>query len=308
MPQRRIADLSTFPAVMTPRDWAMLGLLALIWAGSFLFVAVAVAELPPLTIVLTRVALGALCLNLALPALGLAMPRDPRLWRDFMILGAINNVVPFGLITWGQTEIGAGLAAILNATTPMFAVLVTRLFTNDPPGGRHRLAGLVVGFAGVVVMIGPAALSGLKAGLLGQLAVVGAAVSYAIAGLHMRRLKGEPAMRVACGQVTASTLIMAVLVAVIDQPWTLALPSATVLGALAALGVVSTAVAYYLYFAVMQRAGAVNASLVTFLIPPVAVLLGVLVLDERLDPRQVAGMALIMAGLVVLDGRMLHQR
>ncbi len=287
-------------------DWCLLLALSVLWGGSFLFVGIAVRDLPPFTIVLLRVAIAALALNLALRAAGIALPRDGASWRAFLGMGLLNNAIPFSLIVWGQTHIASGLAAILNATTPLFTVLVAHCLTADDRLTRARLAGLLIGFAGVVVLIGPEALRGLGGDVLAQCAVLGAACSYAFAGVFGRRFKrmGIPPLATAAGQVTASSLLLLPLVLLVDRPWTLTLPGATVWGALIGLALLSTALAYVLYFRILAAAGAVNLLLVTFLIPPSAILLGAIVLRETLQATDLLGMALIGGGLVAIDGRL----
>jgi drug/metabolite transporter (DMT)-like permease len=233
------------------------------------------------------------------------LPPDKRAWAAFVGMGILNNVIPFCLIVWGQGHIGSGLASILNATTPLFTVIVAHYWTEDERLTGPRLAGVVVGFVGVAVMIGAAAMAALDKSILAQLAVLGAALSYGFSGVFGRRFKtmGIPPLATAAGQVTASSAILLPLALVVDRPWTLSLPSTGALLSLAALGLVSTAFAYLIFFRLLARAGATNVGLVTFLIPVSAILLGVLILGETLAARHGAGMALIAAGLLLIDGR-----
>jgi len=294
------------PHVMTAAEWGLLFALAAVWAGSFIFVEVALTELPPMSIVLARVGIAALALTpviLLWPnARNGALP-----WRDFAIMSVLNNIIPFALIFWGQTQITASLAAILNATTPVFTVLLAHWLTADERLTANRLAGVVIGVGGVAVMIGPAALDGLDVHLAGQVAVLAAAVSYALAGIFGRRLRQVPAMSAAWGQVTMSTLMFLPVVLLVDRPWRLDLPGVETWVALIGLGTVSTALAYGLYFRLLATAGATNLLLVTLLIPPGAVTLGVLVLGEAVAAREVAGMAVIGLSLLVIDGRLLRR-
>ena len=293
---------------MTSPEWAMLIVLSVLWGGSFFFTGVALMELPPLTIVLLRVALAAVILNSALSALGLWMPRDGRVWAAFFGMGLLNTAAPFCLIVWGQSHIASGLAAILNATTPFSTVIVAHFMTADEKMTGKRLAGVLLGLLGIVLMIGPEALKGLGANVLAQCAVLTAAVSYALAGVFGRRFKrmGVAPMVTATGQVTASTLMLLPVALLEDRPWTLTMPSLPVWGAVVGLAALSTAVAYILYFRILASAGATNLLLVTFLIPVSAILLGSLALGERLDPKHFLGMALIGAGLAAIDGRLLR--
>ena len=287
-------------------DWSLLVALSILWGGSFFFVGIAVRELPPLTIVAMRVALAALALGGLLRILGLPMPRDRRTWAAFFGMGALNNLVPFCLIVWGQTQIASGVASILNATTPLFGVLVAHVLTKDEKMTGNRLAGVLVGFAGVAVMIGPATLAGLGNALLPQLAVLGAALSYSFAGIFGRRFKsmGVSPLVTATGQVTASTLLLLPVALLADRPWTLPMPSAAAWGAVIGIALLSTALAYVIFFRVLASAGATNLMLVTFLIPVSAILLGGLFLGERLAVRHGIGIALIAGGLAAIDGRL----
>ncbi|KQP25000.1 ABC transporter permease [Methylobacterium sp. Leaf102] len=297
------------PAVnhtMSAPEWAMLLCLSVLWGGSFFFTQVALEALPPVTLVTLRVGLAALILNAVVPLSGLAMPRGARVWSAFLGMGLLNNAVPFCLIVWGQTHIASGLAAILNATTPLFTVVAAHFLTADERMTGSRMAGGLVGLAGVAVMVGPAVLAGLGADLLAQVAVLGAALSYACAGLFGRRFRrmGIPPLATAAGQVSASTLILVPIALVVDRPWTLPMPGAAVVGAVVGIAALSTALAYVLYFRILATAGATNLLLVTFLIPVSAILLGAVVLGERLDPRHIVGMALIGCGLAAIDGRL----
>ncbi len=291
---------------MGPAEWGQLLALALLWAGSFFFYKVLVTALPPFTIVFGRVLIAAVLLDLAILLRGGRLPRVARLWASFAVMGLINNLVPFSLIVLGETRISSGLASILNATTPMFTVLAAQAFTADEKLDAAKVAGLALGFVGVALLVGPAALSGLAGGdAWGEVAVLGAALSYGLAGVFGRRFRGLPPLTVASAQLSASAVLTLPLCLAVDRPWTLPAPGIAVWAALLALAVVSTALAYVLFFRILARAGATNVSLVTLLVPVGAVLLGAAALDERLAPSAWAGMALIGMGLACLDGRML---
>jgi drug/metabolite transporter (DMT)-like permease len=293
---------------MNATEWALLLVLAVLWGGSFFFGKVALAIFPALTLVALRTGLAALALLVFLTLRGIALPLSLAAWRRYLVMGLLNNALPFALINWGQTQIDSGLAAILNATTPLFTVLLAHLVTTDERLTRNRIAGVVLGFAGVVVMIGPAALRGLGLVGLGKLAVVGAAASYACAGLYGRRLALLPPVANACGMLVASSLVMLAIALLVDGPagfaagLTAGLP---IWGAVAGLALLSTALAYIVYFRLLATAGATNLLLVTFLIPVSALLLGGLALGERPDGTAFAGMALIFLGLAAVDGRVL---
>ncbi len=288
-------------------EWTLLLILSVLWGGSFFFVGVAVKALPPFTLVVLRVGLAAVALNLIMRAMGLRMPREGRIWRAFFGMGLLNNVIPFCLIVWGQTHIASGLASIFNATTPLFTVIVAHFLTKDEKFSGGRLGGILVGFAGVAVIIGLDSLHSLGTNTLAQFAVLGAALSYAFAGVFGRRFgrMGVAPMVTATGQVTASTILLAPLALVVDKPWTLAMPDLPVWLAVIGLALVSTALAYIIYFRILATAGATNLLLVTFLIPVSAIILGALFLGEQLALKDFAGMGLICLGLAAIDGRML---
>lgn len=292
------------PQRMSGSDWLALAVLSILWGGTFLFAKIAVAEVPPMTLVLARVALAAATLLIVLRVMGVPFPGTTTTWGAFFGMGLLNNVIPFSLIFLGQTQIGAGLAAIFNATTPIFTVIVLHLFTRDEKATPAKAAGVFLGFLGVVLLVGPDVLvAGLGAAVLAQVAILGAALSYGFALLWGRRFRGTPPVVSAAGQLCASTTMMLPVALLVDRPWTLAPPSTTALLAIVAMAVLSTALAYLLYFRLMARAGGVNAALVTLLIPVSAIALGAAVLGERLDLLDAAGLFVILASLVVIDGR-----
>lgn len=290
-------------------EWTLLLILSMLWGGSFFFIEIAVSELQPLIVVALRVGLAAIALNLVVLAMGKRMPRDAGLWLAFMGMGFINNLVPFTLIVWGQTHIASGLASILNATTPLFTVVVAHLFTTDEGLTARRLSGVVAGITGVAVMVGLDALSGVGANVVAQLAILGASIAYACGGVFGRRFSrhGVAPLLTATGQVSASTVMLVPVALVVEQPWTLPIPGAGVWGAVLGLALLSTALAYILYFRILATAGATNLLLVTLLIPVSAVLLGTTILGETLAPAHLLGMGLIALGLAVIDGRLLDR-
>jgi drug/metabolite transporter (DMT)-like permease len=290
---------------MSATDWLLLVALSMLWGASFFFGKIALLELPPLTVALGRVAIAATILVVLARITGTVLPADMAAWRPYLLMGLLNNVIPFGLIFWGQTHIPSGLAAILNATTPLFTVLVAHIATADEKLTAARVSGVIFGFCGVVVMIGPD-MRQIGADIAAQFACLLAAISYAIAGVYGRRFRGEPPLRVAAGQLVASSIILAPLALVLDQPWTLPWPSASAWAALVALASLSTALGYLIYFRLLARAGATNVLLVTFLIPVSAILLGTLILGEQLAVRHIVGMIAIGIGLAAIDGRLLR--
>ncbi|MFN4155619.1 MAG: DMT family transporter [Paracoccaceae bacterium] len=290
---------------MSLPEWAMLLSLAAVWGGSFFFNSIALRDLPVFSVVVSRVALATVILLAVLRLRGERLPRGKSVWTAFSIMGLLNNVIPFSLIVWGQQHIGSGVASILNAATPLFTVILAHVFTRDERMTSGRLAGVLIGFAGVSVMVGTDVLRDMGVGVLAQGLCLCAAVSYAFAGIYGRRFRrmGISPIGTATGQVVASSLILLPLVMLVDRPWTLPFPGSGTIGALIGLAAISTALAYVLYFRILATAGATNLLLVTFLVPVSAILLGTVLLGEVLMPRHIAGMALIGAGLAALDGR-----
>jgi len=290
---------------MNARVWAMLILLSMLWGGSFFFVGVVVTDLPPLTIVTLRIGIAAMTLWVIALMIGLRPPKKLSIWGSFLGMGLLNNVIPFALIVWGQTQIASGLASILNAATPIFAVVVAGLLLSDERPTPLKLAGVAIGFIGVVVMIGVPALGG-NGSLPAQLAVIAAALSYAFAGVYGRRFKtmGLNPIITAAGQVTASTLVLFPIALTVDGQLDVVGISLETWSAIAGLAVLSTAIAYVLYFKILELAGATNVLLVTLLVPVSAIFLGSLFLNESLETIHFVGMLLIALGLSAIDGRL----
>jgi len=297
---------TTINISMSLFEWSLLIALSVLWGGSFFFNGVAVRELPTFSVVGGRVIFGALTLLAVMRVMGLRMPRDRRIWLAFFCMGFLNNVLPFSLIVWGQIHVASGVASILNATTPLFTVIVAHFLTSDEKMTGGRLLGVGFGFVGVVIMIGGDALQGLSLDIFAPTAILGATISYAFAGVFGRRFKkmGVSPIATATGQITASAVLLMPLVLLIDQPWTLPMPSLDVWGAMVGLAVLSTALAYIIYFRVLETAGATNLLLVTFFIPLSAILLGIVFLDEVLLLKHIWGMVLIGLGLIAIDGRL----
>ncbi|SEF61265.1 DMT family transporter [Bosea lathyri] len=302
-----MSNPSVPPPAMTMSDWLLLIALSVLWGGAFFFGKIAVAELPPLAVVLARVGLAATALYLAVRVSGLSMAVGGRMWLAFFGMGLINNLIPFGLIFWGQTQIESGLASILNATTPLFGVVVAHLFGGEKATGL-KFAGVGAGIVGVAILMGPDAVGGLGGALLPQLACLAAALSYGFAGLFGRRFRELPPLVTATGQVSATTMMTIPLVLIFHPPWLLPMPSMKTGLALVGLALLSTALAYVIFFRIMRRAGGTNVMLVTFLIPISAILLGWGLLGEALLPRHFIGMAAIFAGLALIDGRMFRRK
>lgn len=284
------------------RDWSLLAALSVLWGGSFFFNGLVLRDLPPFTLVLLRVALAALILLPVLYAHRLAFPKGWTGWRPFFLVALFNNVLPFSLIVTGQTYIPSGLASILNATTPLFTVLVMAAAGEEKLIVR-RVAGVVVGLIGVIVLRGGG--FGFESGQgLGILLCLAAALSYGISALIARRgLADSPPLATATFQLMASSLMMAVVAGIFERPWQLPVPGAVTWLAVLGLAALSTALAYIVFFQVLRRSGATNVMLVTLLVPVTAILLGSLVLGERISAREIVGALVIGSALLLIDGR-----
>jgi drug/metabolite transporter (DMT)-like permease len=292
---------------MTAREWGLLALLSLLWGGSFFFIGVAVKELPPLTLAALRVGLAALILWASAPLTGAMPPRNGKAVAALALLGLGNNALPFALIAWGQTHLAAGLASILNAATPLFAVLVAHVFTAEEKLSRLKIIGTAAGMAGVAWVIGPDLLWGqAKVNAWAEGAVLLAALSYAASAVFARRVRalGLKPLDVATGQATAGAIYLVPLAMFVDAPWSLPVPSAAVVASVFAIAALCTALAYVVYFRILAGAGATNVLLVTLMAPATSVVLGALFLHERLLARQFLGFALIAVGLAFIDGRL----
>ena len=252
------------------------------------------------------VALASIILLVIVHLKGLKMPSSLSLWGAFFIMGALNNLIPFSLIVWGQTHIESGLASILNATTPIFSVVLAHLLTREERLTTNRVSGVLIGWIGVTVLIGIESLKGFGIEVIGQIAVLGAACSYACAAIYGRRFKDLSPLVVATGMLCSSTIMMTPLALIVDKPWSLS-PSVMTLMALFGLAAISTSLAYIIYFRVLATSGPTNILLVTFLIPLSAILLGVTVLGERLGWNAFVGMGMIFIGLIAIDGRLIKR-
>ena len=293
---------------MDRREWGILLLLSVIWGGSFLFIEIGLQTVSPLTLVLIRVSLAALALWLFVWARKMATHVPRQALVAFFFLALLNNVFPFMLFAYGQTQIASGLASILNATTPIWGVVVAHIFTRDERMTPAKLAGVALGFGGVAIMIGADFLREIGSQAVAQIACLMATLCYALAGDFARRFRQmeiSPVM-VSTGQLSAASLVMLPLVLIFDPPAAASAPSIQSWAALIALALICTAFAYILYFRLIASAGATNSLLVTFLIPITAIGLGIIVLNETLELRHIAGMAMIALGLAAIDGRLLR--
>ena len=289
---------------MDGRDWALLGVLSALWGGSFFFNGVALRELPPLTLVFLRVALAAVVLLPLLLSYRIALPATSAAWRPYFTIALLNNVLPFSLIVTGQTYIPSGLASILNATTPLFTVVVMAA-AGDEKLVMRRVLGVLTGLAGVVILRGQDLGLGTGEGV-GILLCLAATFSYGLAALYARRkLSDSPPLATATFQLLASSLMMAAIAAVVERPWQLPMPGVTTWLAMIGLAALSTALAYIVFFQILRRSGSTNVMLVTLLIPVTAILLGYVVLGEQISRREILGALVIGSALLLIDGRVL---
>lgn len=301
--------MSANSGIMSGRDWAILLSLSVLWGGSFFFIEIAVQTVQPFTLVLIRVAIASAALWAFLLARGQRLPLPSGALLAFVILALLNNVLPFVLFAWAQKTITGGLGSILNATTPIWGVIVAHLMTADERMTPGKVVGVLLGFGGVALMIGPDLLGDIGNEVWAQLACLVATLCYALAGVYGRRFRGmgiDP-VAVSTGQLTAAVLLVLPLVLLFEPPWQAFAPATEAWAALVALALFCTSFAYILYFRLIASAGATNALLVTFLIPISAIFLGALLLGEVLEPRHFAGMALIGAGLAAIDGRLVRR-
>ena len=288
---------------MNPTEWGLLVLLSVLWGGAYFCVGVAVVELPPLTVVLARVGIAAAILLAVTLFLGHSLPRTLSAWTPFLVMGLLNNAVPFSFLTAGQTIVSVGLAAIINGMTPLFTALVMASFREERLTAL-RAVGVLLGVAGVI-LISRLDAAVADARLLGIGLCLAATLSYGFAALWGRRhLADTPPLKSATCQLLSSTLVMAVVVAIVDRPWTLPMPGAEIWMALGGLALFGTAIAYVVFFEILTRAGASNVMLVTLLMPVTALLLGNLFLAEPIVLRELAGAATIGLGLLFIDGRL----
>ena len=286
------------------RDWSLLGVLSVLWGGSFFFNGVVLRELPPLTLVLLRVALASIILLPLLWVYRIDFPKGISGWKPFFAIGLFNNVLPFSLIVAGQTTIPSGLASILNATTPLFTVVVMAAAGEEKLQAR-RVAGVVVGLIGVVILRGWS-FDGESGQGIGILLCLAGAFSYGLSALLARRLlSNSPPLGTATFQLLASSVMMVIVAGFVDRPWQLPMPGLATWGAVIGLAVLSTALAYIVFFQILRRSGATNVMLVTLLIPVTAIVLGYLVLGEQISPREIAGTLVIGSALLLIDGRVL---
>jgi drug/metabolite transporter (DMT)-like permease len=295
---------------MTASDWGLILALSVIWGGAFFSIEIILRQVPPNSMVLLRLALALPPLFLWMHFKGQSMPMDLTSWRSFLILGLLNIALPFVLFAYGQVHLSGGLASILNATTPLWGVLVAHFLTDDEKATPMRVVGVFIGFAGVAVMLGDDATSTSDQAIWAQLACIVATLFYGFGSIFGRRLghSGMTPLQLATGQVAGGALLMLPIVLLTETPWAGPFPGAETWMAAIGLSIISTSLAYILYFRLLESAGATNSLLITFLVPVTAILLGAIFLDEVLSLRTFAGVALIAVGLALLDGRLFANR
>ena len=292
---------------MGTREWVLLVFLSTLWGGAFFFGAIAVKQVEPFTLAFLRMGLAALALALVAALLGLKLPKSRDLWISLALLGVVGTAAPFSLIYWGQTEINSGLASILNAATPLWTIVVAHFFTTDEKFTLRRFLGVLTGLAGVAVIMAPSVrVSWSDSPLLAEASILGAGLCYAVAGVFAKRFKEVPPVILSCGQLAFGALFILPVVFAFDQPFSRPAPDAVAIAAVLAIALLSTALAFIIYFEILRVAGATNVMLVTLLVPVSAIFLGALILGEALAARHFAGLALIACGLMLIDGRLLQ--
>ena len=284
-------------------DWGLLLLLSILWGGTFFFGKIAVREISPFTIVLARVGIAAAILAVVVVASGAGFPKGIKAWAPFFVMGLVNNVIPFSLIFWGQQEIGAGFASVLNAATPLSGAVMAHLLTDDEKLRSNRLIGVLLGMAGVAVLVGPSGLRMNWGPMLGAVAVLASTFSYGFAGVWGRRFRAVPALTSSCCQLTCSSLIMVPVVIFVDRPWLRGWPGSQAIMAVLVIAVLATAFAYVIFFTILRRAGGSNVMLVTLLVPFSATGLSITFLGEQVRATDLAGAALVGLALIIIDGR-----
>jgi drug/metabolite transporter (DMT)-like permease len=286
----------------TPRNLAELALLALLatlWGGSYTFIKLGVATIPPITLIAARTLIAGVLLLAIMRWREIGLPRDIATWRRFLFQAGLNSVIPFTLIAWAERSLDAGLATILNSTSPIFTFLLTVAITRHEPATARRLFGVLAGMAGICLIVGVQALSGLGEQLAAQLATVTATVCYAGAAIFSRGFKGLDPMAPAAGSMICGAAILIPISLVVDRPWTLA-PSMGSLLALLGLAVFSTALAFAIYFRLIQTLGSVGTTAQAYLRVPIGVALGVGFLGESLSPTAWVGLGCVVIGVAAM--------
>ena len=291
-------DTASAPPNRVTEIALLLGLAAL-WGGSYTFIKLGVETIPPLTLIAARTLIAGLILLAAIRWRGLRLPRDLLAWRRFLTQALLNSVVPFTLIAWAERSVDAGLATILSSTSPIFVVLLSCFSASAERLPGLRLAGIAAGLAGTVLIVGAQAMTGFGEQLWAQLALVAASICYGGAALFGRSFKGLDPIMPAAGSLLCGALVLLPLSLMLDRPWTLS-PSAQSIQALIALSLVSTALAFVIYFRLIARLGAVATTSVAYLRVPTGVLIGMVFLGEALAPTAWAGLGLVIVGVMAM--------
>ena len=292
----------------TPVEWLVFLALGAAWGSSYLFIKIGVETLTPFTLVAGRLAIGAAVLALVMRVKRQAMPTQQSTYWHLVVVALLGIVIPFSLITWGEQTIDSGLAAILNGTVPLFAIVLAALVLADEPITVNRLVGLVVGFAGVVVLTSPGLADGFGGSLPGQLALIGASISYAAAGVYARRtVRGVPALTSAFLEVGFAFVITLALAVSFGSPWATAIEPEAVFS-VAWLGLIGSGLAFLAFFYLLERWGATRTALVAYLLPVVGIILGVLVLQEAISLAMLLGTVLIIGGIALANSRFGQRR
>jgi drug/metabolite transporter (DMT)-like permease len=291
---------------MGPSEWLMMGACAFLWGSAYVSNVYAMAEIPHMTLTAGRLLFAILLLWPVALLSGVRFPVDLAAWRPFMVFALLSNIIPYQFVLKGQTGTTAGLAAVLGATAPLFTILLAHYFTSDERITVNKIAGVLVGIAGVAVVMGPEAFKGLTTEVVAKLCLIVASILYAVGGIYAKRLAGFQPLQIATMQMTCGFLIAVPLALWMDHPWKLTMPSATALTAVLLTGVFGSALAAITYFRVFTRAGATNAMLVTLLVPVTPIALGAVLRGEWLSAREILGAAVIALALLIIDGRLVR--
>lgn len=291
------------PAASIRFELCLLAILALLWGGSYGLIKLALETITPVTLVAVRTALAAGLLWLVVAWRGRAVPREPRIWAQLLVQGSINYMLPFTMITWGQQFVDSSLAGILNSTSPVFVFLFTVLWTRHEALDGTKFAGAAIGLSGVVLIVGYEALSGIGAATAGQVAIVLATACYGMAAIYGRRFAGISPVVVAAATLTLAALCLIPASFIVEQPLALD-PSRRSILALVALSALSTAVAFVIYFRLMNTLGSLGAASVAYLRAAIAALIGVMLLGEPFTASLVIGLAAVIVGVAAINGQL----
>jgi drug/metabolite transporter (DMT)-like permease len=289
-----------------PKEWLVIAGLSLVWGGSFLLIELGLTGFGPLALVFLRMSLAIPLMLLAMRWMGLHLPRDRRSWFHLSLLGFLNVAFPMALFFLAQTRIDSSLASILNATTPMWGVVFAHYFIRDEPATFPKIIGVLTGFAGIVLMIGPTTLQGIGDDVLAQMACLLATACFAASAVYARRLGASIApVSIATGQIITASIMLAPLPLLFEAPFASGMPPSTAVFAVLTMAIASTSIAYLLFFWLIDRVGVGHSMLIALLMPAVAIVLGVTILGEELRDAQIGGMILILAGIIIIDGRII---